>query len=125
MPVWMIRNATKGQIVAHHVKDASSFFSRFLGLMFQPPIPKGHGLLLRPCNAIHTWAMRFPIDVVYLDEAGRVLRVDRNLQPWRFAQPCRGAVAVLELPAGEASNVETNDAIELIPYESPRCARTT
>lgn len=125
MAVWMIRNTTKQQVVAHHVREADSFFSRFLGLMFQPPISKGHGLLLRPCNAIHTFAMRFPIDAVYLDASGRVLRVDRNLQPWRLARPCRGAVAVLELPAGEASNVEANDALEFIPSESPHCAGTT
>ncbi len=57
--------------------------------------------MLEPASAVHTWFMRFPIDVVFLDRDLRVLRVVEGMRPWRFAS-ARGARSVLELPAGAA-----------------------
>jgi uncharacterized membrane protein (UPF0127 family) len=59
-------------------------------------------MLLRPASSIHTAFMRFAIDAVFLDGEGRVLKVAAELRPWRTSA-CRGARAVLELPAGEAA----------------------
>ena len=73
------------------------------GLLGRSSFPAGEGLLLRPAASVHTAFMRFPIDVVFLDSTDRVLKVVGSLPPWRMAA-CRGARAVLELPAGEASS---------------------
>ena len=81
---------------------ADNPLTRLRGLLGRRNLPEGEGLLLRPSSSIHTWFMRFAIDVVFLDRELRVLRVVDSLRPWRFAG-CRGASAVLELPAGEAS----------------------
>jgi uncharacterized membrane protein (UPF0127 family) len=71
------------------------------GLLGRRDLPRGEGLLLRPASSIHMFFMRFPIDAVWLDGGLTVLHVSRDLGPWRTAR-CRGAKAVLELPAGEA-----------------------
>jgi uncharacterized membrane protein (UPF0127 family) len=72
------------------------------GLLGRSSFPVGEGLLLRPAASIHTAFMRFPIDVVFLDSADRVVKVVGSLPPWRAAA-CKGARGALELPAGEAA----------------------
>lgn len=79
------------------VPVATGFRARLLGLALLPAERAGPGLLLPRCRSIHTVGMRFPIDAVFLDRAGRELRRAR-LQPLRFAYE-RRAAAVLELPA--------------------------
>ena len=74
---------------------------RLLGLMGLPELPQGCGLLFPRCDSVHTAWMRGPIDVVFLDDGGRVLGVRPGLRPWRVAR-CRGAAAVLECRAGGA-----------------------
>ena len=82
---------------------ADSPRTRLRGLLGRRELPAGEGLLLRPSSSIHTWFMRFAIDVVFLDRELRVLRIVEAVRPWRFAG-CRGAHAVLELGAGAAGS---------------------
>lgn len=70
------------------------------GLLGLDSLPQGEGTLLRPASSVHTFFMRFPIDVVFLDTDLSVLRIVPGLDPWRIAVRWRAA-AVLELPAGE------------------------
>jgi uncharacterized membrane protein (UPF0127 family) len=77
---------------------------RMKGLLGRRTLSSEEGLLLRPAGSVHTWFMRFPIDVVFLDRDLCVLRVVEELAPWRIAG-ARGAKAVLELPAGAAARV--------------------
>lgn len=74
---------------------------RLLGLMGLAALPPGSALLFPGCDSVHTAWMRMAIDVVFLDDGGGVLSVRRALRPWRVTR-CRGAVAVLEFPAGGA-----------------------
>ena len=69
------------------------------GLLGRSALDPDEGLLLRPAGSVHTAFMRFPIDVVFLDGAMQVLRVEPNVRPWRVAGQ-RRARAVLELAAG-------------------------
>ena len=92
-----------GRVVAPHVAVAGSVWSRFLGLMFRASLPEGHGLALRPCNSIHMFFMRFPLDVLFVDGDGRVVRVLNGIRPWRASTIVRGAKAAIELPAGTAA----------------------
>ena len=92
-----------------HLRLAVTPAARARGLLGRcPPRP----LLLVPARAIHTWGMRFAIDVVFLDADLRVLRVVRGLRPWRCAA-ARGARAVLELPAGGAVGIAPGDRLAL------------
>ena len=91
----------RGELVCERCQVADRPLSRLRGLLGRRELEPGAGLLLKPCNSVHTFFMRFPIDAVFLDGERRVLRVRERLRPWRIAG-ARGAHAVLELPAGEA-----------------------
>ena len=80
---------------------ATGFFDRLRGLIARPLPEPGQGLWLEPCNAVHSLAMRAPIDLVFLDRSRRVLAIEAGLAPWRAAA-CRRAFSTIELRAGEA-----------------------
>lgn len=82
-----------------HVAD--SFASRLVGLLGQRALDSKQALLIVPCNNVHTFFMRFAIDVVFLDRDGVILHVAPELRPWRAAS-CWRAHACLELPVGGA-----------------------
>ena len=76
-----------------------------LGVSSDAPGSSGaRGSSSRPASSIHMWFMRFAIDAAFLDPDGRVLRIAEHLRPWRLAA-CKGAKAVVELPAGECGRV--------------------
>ena len=108
-----VANASKGSIVAEDVDIADTFWSRFRGLMGRASLPLGKGLFLNRTSSIHTAFMRFPIDVVFVDRASRVLKVVPELKPFRAALS-RGHSA-LELPAGGAgrAHIEQGDVLQL------------
>jgi uncharacterized membrane protein (UPF0127 family) len=91
------RFAISGDAVIH---EANTLRSRLLGLALLASMPSGHALLIPDCRSVHTFGMRFPIDVAFLDDAGRPIRVERAVDPRRVLV-CRGAFAVIEAPAGE------------------------
>lgn len=79
---------------------AKDFRTRLRGLAFRDRDEAGPGLLIPRCSSVHTFGMRFELDVFFLDEAGRIIDIRRRLPPHRVVW-CRGASAVLEIPAGE------------------------
>jgi uncharacterized membrane protein (UPF0127 family) len=94
----------RGALVAE-VVEARTAWSRMIGLLTYASLPIGEGLLLAPAWSIHTWCMRFPIDVVFLDRDRRVLRVFPALPPWRLVSGTRKAHTVLEFGAGTLERV--------------------
>jgi hypothetical protein len=91
-----------GTVVCERCSLADSPTARMRGLLGRDGLEQGEGLLLRPAASVHTFFMRFPIDVVFLDRALVVLGIEDAIGPWRAASQ-RGAKAVLELPAGESA----------------------
>jgi uncharacterized membrane protein (UPF0127 family) len=84
---------------------ATGFRSRLLGLSWRPREDAGPGLLIPRCSSVHTFGMRFELDLYFLDEDGRVIDVRRGVPPRRLVW-CRGSSAVLEIPSparGESS----------------------
>jgi uncharacterized membrane protein (UPF0127 family) len=77
---------------------ASSWRQRLVGLAWRRSVPPGTGLLLPHCRSVHTFGMRFALDLVWLDAAGQVVRVDRAVPP-RRVRSCRAADSVVEWPA--------------------------
>ena len=88
-------------VVCERCVLADDALSRMRGLLGRSALAREEGILLRPASSVHTWFMRFPIDVVFLDRDLSVLRVVPRLGPWRGAAR-RRAAAVLELAAGES-----------------------
>ena len=83
------------------LRVADTPWQRMRGLLGHAPLKAGQGLLIKPCNMIHTVGMRYSIDVVYVDGQGRVLKIARDVAPLRMSA-CLHAHAVLELAVGQA-----------------------
>jgi uncharacterized protein len=92
---------SQGSVACERCIVAGTSLARMRGLLGRSALPRDEGILLRPASSVHTWFMRFPIDVVFLDRDLAVLRVVPRLGPWR-AVARRRAAAVLELAAGES-----------------------
>jgi len=84
--------------------DACTFFLRLRGLLGRS-LEDGEGLLLTPCDQIHTFGMSYPIDTVYLSREGSVLKVEAAVPAGKACRRVKGAHSVLELPAGCASRL--------------------
>ncbi len=108
-------------VLAHTAKVANNFFSRFKGLMLKPELKDGSGLIIdlkkeRKWDAsVHTFFMRFPIDLIFMDSQNIVKEVVEGLRPWRLYFPKNNARYVIELPSGilAATNTELGDVISL------------
>ena len=92
-------------MVCERCSVADSPWPRMRGLLGRRGLESGEGVLLRPTGSVHTFFMRFPIDVVFLSREGEVLKIAQALPPWRTAG-ARRAKAVLELAADEAERHE-------------------
>jgi len=79
----------------------------------------GEGLLIAPCRSVHTHFMRFPIDVLYVNEAQQVVGIDQTLSPWRFGRFCRRARFVIELSSGtvHATGTQVGDRLQVQGYQ--------
>jgi uncharacterized membrane protein (UPF0127 family) len=90
-----------GTVVCERCTVAHRILPRMIGLLGRKSLRAGEGILIRPAPSIHTFFMRFPIDVVFVSRQGEVLKIAEHVAPWR-ARSCRHSYAVLELAAGEA-----------------------
>ena len=110
-------NRTRNAYLATHLSVAGTHWSRLCGLMGKDVanFSAGNGLWIVPSRGVHTLAMRFPIDVLYLDKNKLVVHVERNLRPWRLARVSMRTVSVLELPGStlESSGTVIGDEIEI------------
>jgi uncharacterized protein len=88
-------------LISLHFITAATFWQRLGGLLARPRLQAGEALVLAPCSSVHTFFMRYAIDVVFVDRQGRVLKVVHHLHPWRGAV-CWRAHAAIELLAGQA-----------------------
>ena len=104
-----VRNARNGAVIGMRLRVADSAWLRLRGLLGHPEPRQGEGLLIEPSNGIHTVGMRYPIDVLFVDRDGIVLRCERALPPLRFLPWVRGGRRVLELPAGTIDSTATTE----------------
>lgn len=116
-----VSNATQHNIVACDVEVAASSARRRKGLLGRDSLAPGEGLWITPCEAVHTFGMHFPIDLVYLDRFKRVKKIRSNIPSGRVSG-CLFAHSVLELPAGtvEQTHIAPGDRLEfsMLPIET-------
>jgi uncharacterized membrane protein (UPF0127 family) len=95
-----VEAAGSGVVLAERVSVASTGVARMRGLLGRGRLEPGGGLLLEPASQVHTFGMKFPIDIVFCDDFGVVLHLIRSMRPRRVSKWVRRARRVLELPAG-------------------------
>ena len=110
-------NRTRTTYLATDLLIARTHWSRFRGLMATDSsrFSRGQGLWISPSHGIHTFAMRFPIDAVYLDRDRIVIHIEEGLKPWRLAAVRGQAASVLEVPVGTVleTGTELGDQIDI------------
>jgi uncharacterized protein len=101
-----VRNETRATVLAESAEVADTSAKRRTGLLKHTALEAGEGLWIVPCESVHTFFMKFPIDLVYLDKKRKVRKVRHAVGPWRLSA-CLPAHSVLELPAGMAAKTKT------------------
>lgn len=111
-------NVTRNTQLAAHVEVADTGAKRSKGLLGRASLAPGEGLWIVPCESVHTFAMRFSLDLVYLDRQHRIRKVRRNVPPWRISA-CLTAHSILELAAGAVGeqDAQPGDLVEFYPAE--------
>lgn len=103
---FVLRNERTGGVVATDILPAFSSAARRTGLLKHASLPAGSAMIIAPTSAIHTFFMRFPIDVAFVARDGRIVKTRAALGPWRMAWAV-GAYAVVEMPAGALDRADT------------------
>ena len=112
----LVQNETRHSVLAELADVADTSAKRRKGLLGRDSLPTGHGLWIVPCESVHTYGMRFPIDVLYLDRKKRVRKLRRAMPPWRLSL-CLSAHSVLELPAGTIEQTKTQPGDQLVLFD--------
>lgn len=102
-------------VVASEVGMADNYFKRLKGLMFKPGMERHRGLLIEPCNQVHTFNMKFDIDVIFLDRSFKVIYIEHSMRKGRTTKIIKNAHYVLELCAGVAKekNINIDDVLSI------------
>ena len=119
-----VENTRNGNVVAADLILAFDSTSRNKGLLQRESLADGSALILAPCTAVHTFFMKFPIDIAFLSRDGRVLKVRAAVPAWRMAGALR-AFCVIELAAGSLARSETvaGDRLVISSPHVPTAAR--
>ena len=108
-----MRNQTRNALLGDAVEIADTSGKRRVGLLRHERLEPGTGLWIVPCESVHTFFMKFPIDLVYVDKKHKVKKVRHAVPPWRLSA-CFTAHSVLELPAGTVEKTGTVAGDELL-----------
>jgi uncharacterized membrane protein (UPF0127 family) len=113
-----VENLTRRRTLVSKGKVADTIWTRFKGLLLHPPLKPGEGMLIVPSRSIHTFFMRFPIDVLYVNKEHEVVGYQDSLPPWRLGKTHLHSRYVVELPAGtvEKTGTQVGDKIKLQGY---------
>jgi len=111
----VVRNQTRNTILADAAEVADTSEKRRTGLLKHDRLDPGQGLWIVPCESVHSFFMKFAIDLVYLDRNKKVRKVRHRMVPWRVSA-CLSAHSILELPAGAvaASGTMAGDQLEMV-----------
>ena len=112
-----LREAESGALLAGRIRPAHTHWTRLRGLLGTARLTEGEGLWLKPCRQVHMIGMRYAIDVVFLDDASRVVHAITALRPGAISPKIAAATSVVELPAGTLarSGVSVGTRIVLEP----------
>ncbi len=99
------------------VQEASSFIQRFVGFMFQSKPENKKVIIFNKCNSVHSFNMRFNLDVLFLDNSNKIIKKVSNLSRGKIISPVRGACVVVEAEAGMFDALAEGD---IVAFDAPR-----
>jgi len=109
----------EGRALETQIVLATNFWGRLRGLILAGKLPPATGLLLAPCNNIHTLGMVEPIEAVFISKDWRILKISPPLKPWRAMSACRGAWGVIEWAPGQAARLGLREGAQLKRISAP------
>jgi hypothetical protein len=120
-----VTNVTRGTVLATRLEAAHTGAKRRKGLLGRDGLAAGEGLWIAPCESVHTFFMRFPIDLVYLDREKKIKKARSAVGPWRMSA-CLSAHSILELPAGKIRETqsERGDTLEIAAAEEQKASES-
>ena len=107
-------NTRNGKLLADSVTVADNLFTRMKGLLGKKEMMQDEALWIKPCTSVHTFGMKFPIDVIFLNRKNVATALVRNMQRNRLTRLYLSAVSTLELPAGTIEKTETRVGDEIV-----------
>jgi uncharacterized membrane protein (UPF0127 family) len=112
-----IINTTKNMILADNATMAQTVLTRLKGLLFRKELKNGEALIIEPCNSIHTFFMRFPIDAIFIDSNHKIVKIYKVIKPFRATPVYFKSKLVIELPAAtvEVTNTVESDILSIEP----------
>lgn len=106
-------NKRTGEVILDNLEIADTFYKRFKGLMGQRELNQGTGLKIDPCNSIHCFFMRIPIDIIFVSKEHAVVEIIHDMKPWKVSPIIKGARYVIEANGLELlGKVEIGDILE-------------
>jgi uncharacterized protein len=119
-----VTNTTRGTVLATRLEAAHTGPTRRKGLLGRDGLARGEGLWIAPCESVHTFFMKFPIDLIYLDRERRIKKARSAVGPWRLSA-CFSAHSILELPAGTIRETQTErgDTLEIAAAEEQQASK--
>ena len=107
------------QIIAKNVSVANNFYKRLKGLLCKKGLESGEGLLISPCKQVHTFGMKFNIDVVFVSPTSKVVHIEHNMSKGKVSKYIKGANQVLELKGGTAKekNISLGQTIKFTRWQ--------
>ena len=113
-----ILNLTKNTVCVRHLRKAETFADRLTG-MIGKDFSQFDGMLFDRCNAIHTFFMKIPLDILFVSREGRVLKSIKKFPPWRPFLGCKNSFYVIELPGGSLQESRTEEGDMLLLETEP------
>jgi uncharacterized membrane protein (UPF0127 family) len=107
-------NQTRQAVLAEKALVADTAWRRVVGLLCHKQLEPGAGLLIKPCNSIHSIGMKFIFDAIFIDQDGSVVHLIENMKPWRASKMVWKSHQVLELPAGKIAESHTQMADQIV-----------
>ncbi len=114
--IYKIKKKESSEGIIQKAKIADNFFSRLFGLMFRKNMAENEALIFYHAASIHTFFMRFSIDLVFLDKENKIIKISKALKPWRVSFCLKSSITI-ELPPHKASqnSLKEGDILEIIP----------
>lgn len=103
----VLKNLTRGSVIGDRIRIADTSLTRLFGLLSRSGLDAGEGLWIQPSSGVHTFFMRFPIDVVGLDRSRKVVKLWPHLVPYRVTSIQTKIHTVIELPSGQIAETRT------------------